>query len=221
VPQPASTASETPASSHDPQQKAELAAMLGVPYAVLGNDLESTHRLAYQEMTEGYDRFFRDGGKVFDTEQAPRARELFESAVRRVDDLKQRRAQAWRTLPILFVELDYVVGKAENGLVMVAFSRLDHDEISRQLTRMLDVSDRAFNTIAQELRGGVIRTKPPRYQELKDDFAGLITKAHLMLGMESKRRGEIELARAHYQKSLEYATDDDLRRQLRSLLDGQ
>jgi hypothetical protein len=58
APQPASTASQAPASSHDPARKAQLDELLGVPYEVLGDDLKATHRLAYREWTEGYDRFF-------------------------------------------------------------------------------------------------------------------------------------------------------------------
>jgi hypothetical protein len=37
--------------------------------------------------------FFKDDSKAFNTDQAPRARQLFESAIRRIDDLKQRRAR--------------------------------------------------------------------------------------------------------------------------------
>jgi hypothetical protein len=103
---------------------------------------------------------------------------------------------------------------------MIAFSGLDHDELSRQLTRMLDASVRSFDTIAQELRVGVIKKHPPLYQELKGEFADVIAKAQLMLGMECKLRGEIEQARAHWKKGLEYARDD-MQGYLRSALDDQ
>lgn len=221
APRPVSAASPASDGSHKLQVKAELEAMLGVSYDIFTDELQSTYGPANQEMTEATALFFKEGGRAFDAEQALRARELFESAAHRVADLKMRRAKAWSALPILFIQLEHVAAKADNGLVMIAFSRGELDEMSRQLAGLLDRTDHAFDTIAHELQIGLLPKNHSRYRQLQDEFADMSAKAHSLLGMESKRRGDVAKARVHWQKGLDRARDEEMRTLLRRLLDGR
>lgn len=221
APPPASAQSPAPDGSHNAQVKADLEAMLGISYDTFTEELGSTLRPANQEMTEASDLFFKDGGRAFNPDHAERASELFESAARRVAGLKARRAKAWRTLPILFVQLDYVAAKADNGLAMIAFSRGELDEMSRQLAGLLELADQVFDTIAQELQIGLLPKEHPLYRRVQDELADMSVKAHLLLGLECKRRGEVAQARAHWQKGLDRARGEEMRRPLRRLLDDR
>jgi hypothetical protein len=195
--------------------------MLGVSYDTFAEEIRSTYGPANQEMTEASGLFFKDSGRAFNPDQALRARELFESAGRRVVGLKARRSKAWSTLPILFVQLDYVAAKADNGLAMIAFSRGELDEMSRQQAGLLELADHAFDTIAQELQIGLLPKEHPRHRQLQDKFADMSAKAHLMLGMECQRRGEVAKARVHWQNGLDRARNEEMRTSLRRLLDSR
>ena len=172
-------------------------------------------------MKAASEAFFRDGGKAFEPAEALHARAMFEAAVRRVEDLKARRAKAWSSVPIFFVSLDWVESKADNGLAMIALSRIELDEMMRQLTAMLAVSDHAFDTIAQELQVGMNPKGHPQYRQFQEEFADASAKGHLMLGAELQRLGDVTQARSHWQKGLERARDGQLRTALREHLDGK
>lgn len=184
----------------------------------LANDLSDTHGAAFNDATAASELLFKDG-QSFTPANALRARELFQSCIRRVEDVKARRAEALRDVPILFIDLEYFAAQSRLGIILILNSRHEYDQADPELDVLLKAANNGIQLITTRLEQESLATRRDELHKLRSKFAGLAARAHLMMGSQSKRHGDEVEARTHWQTGLALApADDEIRKALEAQL---
>jgi hypothetical protein len=176
--------------------------------------------LALSEIREGYALLPSNAHEEIRRDKLPRAAELLESAIKRVDDYEALRSKAWNARPILFTDLAYLRAKAQKGLVLIAFVNLvepgQQGALVMHLNHLIMLSEPTLEIISHDLQSrspdsADIADILARYRGYEEELADFIAQAYMLLGAESRRAGDIAGARVHWQRSLKFARADEIK----------
>jgi hypothetical protein len=150
---------------------------------------------------------------------ADTAMALYEESVAIVRETESKYSQAYEKIPLLFVQLEYLVVKNLSGMAAIFSLRGELDAAHDMRTTLIGVAEENRARIAFALERNILPQFHGQYLEIDDSFRQLLAESYVWMGVDVEVVGKILDARDSYRKALDLSDNPESQNAIRVLLE--
>ena len=192
---------------------------IGIDYDALAAGVEAAYTKARSLTLEATELLFPDPGDEFAPDAADTAMALYEESVALVRETESKYSQAYEKIPLLFVQLEYLVVKNLSGMAAIFSLRGELNAAHDMRTTLIAVAEENRARIASAIERNILPQFHGQYLEIDASFRQLLAESYVWMGVDAEVVGNIPDARAHYTSALDLSGNPESRDAIRVLLE--
>jgi hypothetical protein len=192
---------------------------IGVDYDELAAGVQSAYAKARARTVEAARILFPDDGDEYAADAIDAAMALYEDSLAIVRETESKYSQAYEKLPLLFVQLDYLVVKNLNGMAAIFSLRGELDAAYELRTTLIPMAQENRTRIAVAIERNILPQFQDQYLEIDDSFRQLLAESYVWMGVDAEAAGDIDDARTNYALALDFSDNPESHDAIRVLLD--
>ncbi len=192
---------------------------IGVDYDELATNVQEAYAKAWSLTLQASRLLFPDDGDEFAPDAADAAKGLYESSIALIRETESTYSQAFAKIPLLFVQLEYLVVKNMSGMAAILSYQGDLDAAHAMRLTLIGEAEEHRARIAYAIERNILPQFHSQYWEADDGFRQLLAESYVWMGVDAETIGNIDMARANYIIALELSTHEEGREAIRALLD--
>lgn len=193
---------------------------IGVNYEEFAREIQSAYVEARADALEASDLLLTDDGEGYDPKAADAAMALYERAVGRVRETLNTFDHAYDKVPLLFVQLEYLIVKSLSGMAIVFSIRGDAAAARDTRHALIGMAEESRERIAFAVERNVLPQFHDQYRVIDENFRSALSESYVWMGHDNEVIGQYDEARTNYETALGLTTDPDGKAAIRSLLLG-
>lgn len=192
---------------------------IGVSYDELVAGVQAAYAKARSRTLQAAQILFPDDGDEYAPDAVANAMALYEDSLALIRETESRYSQAYEKIPLLFVQLDYLVVKNLSGMAAIFSLRGELDAAHEMRTTLIPMAEENRARIAFAIKRNILPQFHAQYQEIDDSFRQLLAESYVWMGVDAEAAGSIDAARANYTTALELSDNPDSQDAIRVLLE--
>ena len=176
---------------------------IGADYDELVADVQTAYAKARSRTLEAVRILFPDDGDDYAPDAVEAAMALYEDSLAIVRETESRYSQAYEKIPLLFVQLDYLVVKNLSGMAAIYSLRGDFDSAHDMRTTLIPTAEANRTRIAFAIERNILPQFQEQYLEIDGSFRQLLAESYVWIGVDAEAVGDIDAARANYMTALD------------------
>ena len=192
---------------------------IGIDYGVLAAGVEAAYAKARSRTLEAAQILFPDEGDEFAPDAADTAMALYEESLALVRETESKYSQAYEKIPLLFVQLEYLVVKNLSGVAAIFSLRGELDAAHDMRTKLISVAEENRARIAFAIERNILPQFHGQYHEIDDSFRQLLAESYVWMGVDAEVVGNTLEARDSYRTALDLSDNPESQDAIRVLLE--
>lgn len=192
---------------------------MGVDYEELTAEIYAAFEAARRDALRAGEFLLTKDGNGYDPDAADAAMALYEVAVQRIRETLSKFETVYEKVPLLFVQLDYLIVKSMSGMAAVLSIRGDADAAYETRQTLIGMAEETRERIAFALARNVLPQFHEQYRQIDDSFRLVLLESHVWMGHEAETFGRLGEARTHYQVALDLTAETEGQEAIQALLD--
>jgi hypothetical protein len=192
---------------------------IGVDYDELATNVQEAYAKAWSLTLQASRLLFPDDGDEFAPDAADAAKALYESSIALIRETESRYSQAFAKIPLLFVQLEYLVVKNMSGMAAILSYQGDLDAAHAMRLTLIGKAEEHRGRIAYAIERNILPQFHSQYREVDNNFRKLLAESYVWIGADAETVGNVDMARANYIIALELSAHEEGREAIHALLD--
>jgi hypothetical protein len=192
---------------------------IGIDYDTLAAGVEAAYAEARSRTLKAAEILFPDEGNEFAPDAADTAMALYEESVALVREAEGKYSQAYEKIPLLFVQLEYLVVKNLSGMAAIFSLRGELNTAHDMRRTLIAVAEENRARIALAIERNILPQFHGQYLEIDDSFRQLLAESYVWMGVDAEVVGNIPNARAHYTTALGLSENPESQDAIRVMLE--
>jgi tetratricopeptide (TPR) repeat protein len=192
---------------------------IGIDYGALVAGVEDAYATARARTVEAARILLPDEAGELAPDAADTAMALYEESVAIVRETESKYSQAYEKIPLLFVQLEYLVVTDLSGMAVIFSLRGKLDAAHDMRTKLIGVAEENQARIAFALERNILPQFHGQYLEIDDSFRQLLAESYVWMGVDAEAVGNIPEARNNYRMALGLSDNPESRKAIHVLLE--
>lgn len=192
---------------------------IGVNYDELVAGVQAAYAKARLQTLQAAQILFPDDGDEYAPDAVTAAMALYEESLALVRETESRYSQAYEKIPLLFVQLDYLVVKNLSGMAAIFSLRGELDAAHEMRTTLIPMAEENRTRIAFAIERNILPQFHDQYREIDGSFRQLLAESYVWMGVDAEAAGNIKTARANYATALDLSDNPESEDAIRVLLE--
>lgn len=192
---------------------------IGIDYGALAAGVEAAYAKARARTLEAVRILLPDEGDELAPDAIDTAMALYRESVALVRETESTYSQAYDKIPLLFVQLEYLVVKNLSGMAAIFSLRGELDAAHDMRTTLIAVAEENRARIAFAIERNILPQFHNQYLEIDDSFRQLLAESYVWMGVDAEVVGNIPDARDSYTTALDLSDNPEGQDAIRVLLE--
>ncbi len=192
---------------------------IGVDYDELVAGVQAAYAKARSRTLEAAQILFPDEGDEYAPDAVVSAKTLYEDSLALIRETETEYSQAYEKIPLLFVQLDYLVVKNLSGMAAIFSLQGDLEAAHEMRTKLIPMAEESRARIAFAIERNILPQFQDQYVEIDDSFRQLLAESYVWMGVDAEAAGDIDAARVNYATALELSDNRESEKAIRVLLE--
>jgi hypothetical protein len=192
---------------------------IGIDYDELVTGVQAAYAKARSRTLQAGRILFPDDGDEYAPDAVEAAMALYEESLALIRETESRYSQAYEKIPLLFVQLDYLVVKNLSGMAAIFSLRGELDAAHEMRTTLIPMAEENRKRIAFALERNILPQFQDQYLEIDENFRQLLAESYVWMGVDAEAGGNIDAARTNYMIALDLTGNPDGQDAIRVLLE--
>ena len=192
---------------------------IGIDYGMLVAGVEDAYAKARSRTLEAARILLPDAADELAPDAVETALALYEESLALVRETESRYSQAYEKIPLLFVQLEYLVVKNLSGMAAIFSLRGELDAAHDMRKTLIAVAEENRARIAFAIERNILPQFHGQYLEIDDSFRQLLAESYVWMGVDAEGMGNIPEARDNYKTALDLSDNPESRDAIRVLLE--
>jgi hypothetical protein len=192
---------------------------IGVDYGALVAGVEAAYAKARARTLEAAQILLPDKAEELAPDAVDTAMALYSESIALAREIETRYSQAYEKIPLLFVQLEYLVVKNLSGMAAIFSLRGELDAAHDMRTTLIKVAEENRARIAFAIERNILPQFHNQYLEIDDSFRQLLAESYVWMGVDAEMAGNIPDARDSYTTALDLSDNPEGQDAIRALLE--
>lgn len=192
---------------------------IGVDYDKLAAGVQEAYAKARSYTLEAARILFPEDDDEYAPDAVETAMALYEASLALVRETEAKYSQAYEKIPLLFVQLDYLVVKNLSGMAAIFSLRGELDAAHEMRTTLIPMAEENRSRIALAIGQNILPQFQDQYLEIDDSFRQLLAESYVWMGVDAEAVGKVAEAQENYATALELSDTPDGQEAIRVLLE--
>lgn len=192
---------------------------IGVDYDELVAGVQAAYAKARSRTLEAAQILFPDEGDEYAPDAVASAKTLYEDSLALIRETETEYSQAYEKIPLLFVQLDYLVVKNLSGMAAIFSLQGDLEAAHEMRTKLIPMAEESRTRIAFAIERNILPQFQDEYVEIDDSFRQVLAESYAWMGVDAEAAGDIDAARVNYATALELSDNGESEKAIRVLLE--
>jgi hypothetical protein len=192
---------------------------IGIDYGALVAGVEDAYATARARTVEAARILLPDEAGELAPDAAGTAMALYEESVAIVRETESKYSQAYEKIPLLFVQLEYLIVKNLSGMAAIFSLRGELDAAHDMRTTLIAVAEENRARIAFAVERNILPQFHGQYLEIDNSFRQLLAESYVWMGVDAEMIGNVPDARDSYTRALDLSDNPEGQAAIRVLLE--
>jgi hypothetical protein len=192
---------------------------IGIDYGALVAGVEDAYATARARTLEAAQLLLPDEAGELAPDTVDTAMALYRESLALVRETESKYSQAYQKIPLLFVQLEYLIVKNLSGMAAIFSLRGELEAAHDMRTTLIAVAEENRVRIAFAVERNILPQFHGQYLEIDDSFRQLLAESYVWMGVDAEVAGNIPDARDSYTTALDLSDNPEGQDAIRVLLE--